>query len=264
MSGDHEFVVLAHGESVHLRDCMRSLQAQTLPTKRISIYTSTPSAHHERVAQEFGVDLRVRPTPGNIGENWNTALGGATAQYVTLAHQDDVYDAAYLAKLLPAMQSVDDGVIGFTGFTECDEVGVRGESFNTRVKRYLINRAFGGSSRLVTASDKHRLLAWGNPICCPSVMYNRANLQNFRFREDLSSNLDWDAWTSLAAEGGTFVYAPEVLVAKRAHRASETASLISNNRRAVEDLFMFNRHWPAPVARAIASIYRLSYVANKL
>jgi hypothetical protein len=243
---------------------MESIFCQTQPANKVAIYTSTPMPHHHRIADEFSVELRTRSSPGSIGVNWNTALGGSVANLVTLAHQDDLYAPDYLRKMLSAMNRVPDALIGFSGFTECDDQGVVGESFNTKVKRRLTQRAFGMDSVLHTPESKRRLLAWGNPICCPSVMFNRANLGDFSFREDLSSNLDWDAWTSLADRAGAFVIQPEVLVSKRMHQASETSYLLSNNRRASEDLQLFRRHWPAPAAHAIAFVYRMSYVANRL
>ncbi len=264
LSEGHEFVVLAHGESAHLRTCLESIFAQTQPAKNVAIYTSTPSAHHKKIAEEFGVELRTRASPGSIGVNWNVALAGSNAAFVTLAHQDDLYAPEYLEKMLAAIAAVPDFLIAFTGFTECNDRGITGESFNTKVKRYLTRRAFRGGRVLRTQDEKLRLLEFGNPVCCPSVMFSRANLAEFRFREDLSSNLDWDAWTTLAAVKGAFVLAPEILVSKRAHQASETSALLSNNRRAIEDLALFKRHWPAPVAHAIAFVYRMSYIANRV
>jgi hypothetical protein len=260
----HEFVVLAHGESPHLETCLRSLMAQVGADQHVSIFTSTPSAHHDQIARKFAVEIRTASTPGGIGENWNRAYSTARSRYVTLAHQDDVYAPDYLRTLLALMQRVPNSLMGFTNSDECSDAGRRPTTLNLRIKRMLVRRAFGRAQAIHTESDKRRLLAWGNPVCCPSVMLHRERLEHFRFREDLTSNLDWEAWANLAAKDGAFCFADGVLVSKRVHASSETTALIANRRREQEDRVMFRRFWPPLIADIISSLYRASYRGNRV
>ena len=57
----HSFAVCAYGESPYLEACLRSLKAQTVKEgTEILICTSTPNSHISRLAEKYGVPLRVR------------------------------------------------------------------------------------------------------------------------------------------------------------------------------------------------------------
>lgn len=260
---DHAFVIPAYGDSPFLGECVASLKAQRGPAGAIVVATSTPSPAVERVAREAGVPLRVNPVRGGIGSDWNFALGCATAPFVTLAHQDDLFRDDYVERMRVAIAPVPDVLMAFSDFDEIDLAGPRPMHANLRVKRFLVRRAFAGRAAIDRREDKRRLLAWGNPIGCPSVVLNRARLPGFRFDETMGSNLDWEAWLRLADERGSFVHVGQVLVTRRIHPASETTSLIADRRRVDEDRAMFRRLWPAPVAESIAAVYRLGYRANR-
>jgi len=260
---DHAFVIPAYGNSPFLGECVASLKAQRGPASAIAIATSTPSPAIERVAREGGVELRVNPSSSGIGSDWNFALCAAPAPFVTLAHQDDLFRDDYVECMRAAIAPVPDVLMAFSDFDEIDPAGPRPMHANLRVKRFLVRRAFSGSAAIARREDKRRLLAWGNPIGCPSVVLNRARLPGFRFDETMGSNLDWEAWLRLADERGSFVHVGEPLVTRRIHPASETTSLIAGARRVAEDRAMFRRLWPAPVAAVIAAVYRASYRANR-
>jgi glycosyltransferase involved in cell wall biosynthesis len=259
----HAFVVPAYGDSPYLGECVASLANQTRRGSIVAIATSTPSAYIERVAIEHGVPLAINPRRAGIGADWNFALDATDADLVTVAHQDDTYRADYLERVLRAMSRHPDASIAFTDYVEQEPAGTRPIHVNIRVKRLLTRRVFRNREAIETTSDKRRLLAWGNPVCCPSVVLRRARLPGFRFTESMYSNLDWDAWLRLADSPGAFVYVREPLVVRRIHERSETSALIADKRRLDEDRAMFDRFWPAPIAAAITSVYRASYLANR-
>jgi hypothetical protein len=260
---DHAFVVAAYGVSSFLPACLESLATQTLAGSAALVTTSTPSDALDAVAARHGVQLRVNPRRAGIGGDWNYALDACDARYVTIAHQDDVYRPRYVERILAALSNVPEALIGFSDFDETTETGPRPAHFNLRLKRFLCNRAFRGRRAIHDPNDKRRLLAWGNPIGCPAVTFDRRNTGDFRFVEDMASNLDWDAWLRLADRAGAFVRVDEALVVRRIHRQSETSALIADRRRIAEDRLMFGRLWPKPVAAVIAAIYRSSYRANR-
>jgi glycosyltransferase involved in cell wall biosynthesis len=259
----HAFVIPAYGDSPFLPDCLDSIRGQTRGSSEVLITSSTPSAYVENVAQRYRVPLIVNPRRANIGSDWNFALTASTADYVTLAHQDDTYGPDYLARMVEPIRRTSDLSIAFCDYLETSPKGPRPLHLNIRIKRFLTRRAFGRHDIIRDEASKRRMLAWGNPVCCPSVVLNRAALADFRFTEDLHSNLDWEAWRQLAGRPGAFVYVREPLVNRRIHTESETSALIADKRRLEEDRTMFERFWPAPIAALIMTVYRTSYLANR-
>jgi hypothetical protein len=262
-SGEHAFVIPAYGDSPFLGVCVESLLDQTRPCGRVVITTSRPTAHIAKVARHYGVPLLINSRRISIGCDWNFALTATPAQFVTLAHQDDTYRSDYAAIMLEATQRHPDLLFAFSDYREATLDGPRLINVNLRLKRFLCRRAFGPHEAITAPADKRRLLAFGNPICCPSVVINRACLPDFRFDETMRSNLDWDAWLTLAGRAGAFVYVREPLVTRRIHSASETSLVIADERRFLEDLSMFHRLWPRPIAALISLVYRASYWANR-
>ena len=135
---------------------------------------------------------------------------------------------------------------------------------NLRIKRALRERAFGRRECITNPRDKVRLLSLGNPICCPSVMFDRSLLADFRFPEGFQTNLDWMAWLELARRPGGFVYIRERLISKGVHIDSATTATIADRAREREDLMLFDCLWPRPIAAALSTLYRLGYRANRI
>jgi len=261
---DHTFVIPAYGNSPYLVECLASLKCQRGPKSHLAIATSTPSEATARLARDNGVPLHVNPVRAGIGGDWNFALTCAGTRFVTLAHQDDLFREDYVERMLEAVHGVPDLLMAFSDYDEIDTSGPRAPQVNLRVKRFLTRRAFAGRTAITARRDKRRMLAWGNPVCCPSVIFDRSRLANFRFDETMESNLDWEAWLRLADERGRFVYVEQPLVIRRIHPASETTALVADTRRVAEDRAMFRRIWPVPIAETIAAVYRASYLANRI
>jgi putative flippase GtrA/glycosyltransferase involved in cell wall biosynthesis len=253
----HSFMVLAYKDSPFLEGCIRSLQAQTTPS-RIVVATSTPCAAIERAVAATGVELTVNPDRAGIGGDWNFALAAAGTRYVTLAHQDDTYDPEFAAATLALFARYPDGAVCFTGYQEIDDAGRAKSSKISRVK-HLIEAVTLGTRTRVQGSPLRLFLSFGNPLPCSSVTFDREALAGFSFDEAFASNLDWDAWWRLYEEGRVFLRAPGRLVGRRHNDLTETARLIQDGRRQAEDAAMFGRIWPRPVDRAIAALYALSY-----
>lgn len=252
----HAFVVPAYGRSPHLEHCLRSLAAQTQRSS-IVVATSTPFEGMRALVEAHGGTLHVHDQGGSIGRDWNAALAAANAQWVTLAHQDDVYLPTFVQSTLDAVRRRPDASLVFTGYREMSGEARRPVSVMLRVKRVLLELGFLGRGAIVAKAAKRRALAFGCPVPCPSVTLPGQTA--FRFREDLKVNLDWDAWMRIAQQEGAFVYLRQPLMLHRLHEGSETESAIRDGVRAGEDLMMFGRVWPTPIARALARLYSLSY-----
>ena len=254
---DHAFMVLAYGDSPFLADCLGSLQGQTVASQ-IVVATSTPSPHIERAAENAGAPLLVNPQRRSIGADWNFALAAAAQRFVTLAHQDDLYHPEFLARTLAALAACPEAVLCFTDASEVDDAG--------RTRRTKVGMAKAALTaaildrRVSVAGWRQRLfLSFGNPLACSSVTFDRARIPDFRFSEDLSSNLDWEAWWRLHREGRTFAHSPHPLIGRRSNELSATARLKRSGARRREDLAMFERIWPRPIGQAIACLYRAGY-----
>ena len=50
----------------------------------------------------------------------------------------------------------------------------------------------------------------------------------------------------------------------RIHEESETSNLIQNNIRLEEDLLMFKRYWPNPIAKFIMKFYKKAIKTNNV
>jgi glycosyltransferase involved in cell wall biosynthesis len=260
----HAFVVPAYGESPFLDACLSSLRAQSLPAGEIVIATSTPSPFIAGAAARHGARLAVNAQHVDIASDWNFALRASAAGLVTLAHQDDVYSPAYLETFAAALDRHPEALIAFCDAAEHTPDGPRPANLNMRVKRRLHQRAFGPRECIDDTKSKLRLLAWGNPVNCPSVMFDRRRLPDFRFDGGFASNLDWEAWTRLAQTPGGFVWVRAPLVSHRVHPGSETTALIADRRRQDEDRRMFARFWPRAAVGPIAWVYRLGYRGNRI
>lgn len=259
----HAFVIPAYKDSPHLPACIESILAQTLPGSALVITTSTPSVYLTEVSTHYRIPLLENSGPDGIGNDWNAALLATNASHVTIAHQDDCYWPAYWQRMSALLKHVPDATMAFCDFVETSAAGERPLHLNLRIKRHLVHRCFRDRDALHKSAEKRRLLAWGNPIGCHTVVINRRQVPDFRFSTEFASNLDWDGWLRLANSPGSFAYLPEVLTVRRIHESSETSALLADRRRVTEDRRMFRRFWPRPVAESIAFVYRMGYLANR-
>lgn len=252
---DHRFALMAYGDSPYLEGCLTSLLAQAAPGG-IVIATSTPSAHIERIAVSAAVPIKVNPAREGIAADWNFALASAEARYVTLAHQDDVYYPRFLARSLDLLAR--GAAVAFTGYQEIDDAGAPSRS-RISVAKHVLERLALGTSERPSAATMRRFLAFGNPLPCSSVSFDREQVGDFAFDARYRSNLDWDAWLRLIDGGAAFARTPERLVGRRHNPLTATASLTRQGVRAAEDAAMFARLWPSPLAELIGLAYKAGY-----
>ena len=253
---NHAFVALAYGDSPFLAGCLASLRAQTVAS-RILVATSTPSAYIERAAADAGLEVVVNPKRDGIAADWNFGLRAPGTRFVTLAHQDDLYAPAFLAKTLAGFRN-GAAAICFTGYQEVDDDGYATTSKISRAKHVIESVTLGGA-RSARGVRLRAYLSFGNPLPCSSVTYDLDRLGDFAFSHAFASNLDWDAWWRLMLAGETFARAPERLVGRRHNALTETSRLLRDGVRRVEDLAMFRRAWPRPVSEILAAAYRAGY-----
>lgn len=261
---EHAFVVPAYGRSPYLEDCLRSLVAQAVRSP-VVVCTSTPYDGLATLCERYGARLVVHSPNRGIAHDWNYAFDSVDSEWVTIAHQDDVYLPRFTALTMAASRREPGAVLVFTGYREADQHGVRPRSIPLKIKRVLIALAMLGRQSVSSRFSRTNLLRLGCPIPCPSVTLRKAALPaGFRFDPRLRVNLDWDFWLRIATTvNGSFVREKNVLMLHRIHLDSETTSGIVDGVRAREDRELFERLWPPAIAAVISRLYAFSYSYNK-
>lgn len=260
---EHTFVVLAFGDSPHLDDCLRSLRGQA-EASDVLLSTSTPSAHVIETARRYGVAVKAVPGARGIGADWNAALATSQTDWVTLAHQDDVYLPNFGKSVRQSLAEHPEALLCFTGYREMSGGCVLRKSPNLLVKDLLLAMSFRRARSIESPAGKRLLLALGSPIPCPAVTFNLPNLDGFAFSTELRVNLDWAAWLDLADRPGSFVRVREALMHHRLHEESTTWNSIRDGARRSEDRACFCRVWPRGLAGALCAAYGLSYRFNRI
>lgn len=112
---------------------------------------------------------------------------------------------------------------------------------------------------------RRRVLSICDPICCPSVTYVKENLPSILFESHFASDLDWQAWEKLSKLQGSFCYIQKPLMGHRIHDESTTTKVIGDdNGRSAEDLEMYLKFWPRPIALLINRFYSAGQNANRM
>lgn len=263
MSLTHSFAICAYGQSSYLEECIRSVLAQEGSTSEVFIATSTPSEWLSAVAERYDLPIYVNTGEHGIGQDWNFALSKASGQYVTLAHQDDVYLPSYARVALEYLCRSSTSLIFFCNYGEIRRGEACDQSRLLSIKRSLLRPLAGGSF----ASSKwmrRRILSIGSAICCPSVTLNMNVCPTQPFRLNMKSNLDWDAWEQLSRMDGEFWYDSRILMRHRISEESATSALIEDGTRAQEDYEMIKRFWPQPLASLMYRVYAKGMDSNTL
>ncbi len=260
----HTFAVCAYGESPYLKACVESLLPMREEGSGLILCTSSDCEFLRGIAAEYGIPYYVNPEGGGLGRDWNFALKTAAeetgAELVTIAHQDDVYRKDYLRELRKSVLRWGDASVFSTRCRNIDENGRRYIGRSERVKRILRLplrlRCLNG-----TVFGKRLTLRFGNSIVCPSCTYDLSLTGRDLFRENFRFVADWDALLRISGMPGRFVCTEKELLSYRIHQGSATKANIENHNREKEEMFMFSRMWPRPVAVLLMMLYRTSYTA---
>lgn len=262
MKRNHTFVICAYKNSPYLETCIQSLRKQTVKSE-ILMSTSTPNLQIEELCRKYHIPLFINKGDTGIAQDWNFGYSCAQTEYVTIAHQDDVYFPEYVEMVIKTAEKEKKPLIIFSDYYELRNGRYVKNSRLLQIKRLLLSplrvRLFW-RSRFI----RRRILSLGSAICCPSVTMCRKNLPAQIFRPHFKSNVDWEAWINLSHMKGSFVYINRALMAHRIHEDSETSAVIGDNGRTAEDLEIFRKFWPNPVAKLLARIYSGGEKYNKV
>lgn len=234
--------------------------AQTV-SSRIVISTSTPNQLIDCIAHRYRIPCYINEGEKGIAGDWNYGLSLADTPYVTIAHQDDIYEPTYTAEILKKAQSSKHPLILFTDYFE-----IRNEQRVWNAPLLRTKRLMNIPLRLFPRIRwiRRRVLSFGNPICCPAVTFCTAACGDFRFDVHLRFACDWDAWERLSKKKGAFLYIPQRLMGHRIHPGSETTKQTAGTGRAEEEYLMFRRFWPDRIAKWLSGFYAKAGDSNQL
>lgn len=261
---DHTFVICAYQESPYLEEAVRSVVNQSVLGKAL-ISTATPNDHIQDIADRYGISVVHNTGLATASGNWNYGYDSAETQYVTIVHQDDYYDPAYLERVLEVLGSYpdEDVTIAFTDYYEMRDSKKVEDNSLLKIKRMmntpLRSKRLNGS-RLI----RRRTLSLGDPICCPSVVLNKDIAGPSPFDTEMISSYDYKTWVDLADLEGRFVYIPDKLVGHRIHDESGTTQNIGSSQRSDDDRELIGSFWPTPIAWAICKLYAQAEKSNEL
>ena len=168
---DHTFAICAYKESPYLEECILSLKNQTVKSN-IIMATSTPNEWIQGLAEKYEIPLYINTGEGGIAQDWNFAYRQAKTDYVTIAHQDDIYEPNYLKMIFGELKKGKDPIVVFTDYGELRDGEKVQKSTLLTIKRILLlpMRVQGFQN---VRFFKRLFLRFGNPVCCPATTYIR-------------------------------------------------------------------------------------------
>jgi len=253
---NHSFVICAYKESQYLEECIKSIINQTVKSN-IIISTSTPNKYIDNLAEKYNLPVFINTGKSGIGQDWNYGVSQTKTDYVTIIHQDDIYNPNYLKEIVDYLEKGKDFVIAFTDYREIKNGIEIPLTVNLKIKKLLLfPLKIFRKSKFV----KRRSLSG---ICCPSVTINTKITGKTPYKTELKCDLDWDTWYEMTKYKGTFLYINKELMEHRIHEESETSNLIGNSIRLEEDFIMLKRFWPKPIAKFIMKFYSKAIETNK-
>lgn len=255
---DHTFVVCAYKESQYLEECVNSLLNQNVKSN-IIIVTSTPNNYISSIAEKYNIELYINEGESGIGQDWNFGVSKTNTKYVTVAHQDDVYNTNYLEEIVNRIECNNEFIIAFGNYREIKKGEIIPLTINLKIKKFLLSKLKKNGNK---KRAKNFALKYGSAICCPCVTINTEITGKRPYKIDLKCDLDWDTWHEFAKTDYSFLYIDKDLMCHRIHEESETSNLIQNNIRLEEDYIMFCKFWPKPIAKLLMKYYKNAIKTN--
>ena len=259
---NHTFVICAYKESPYLEECIKSVLNQTVKSN-IIMSTSTPNEYIENLAKKYNLQLFVNTGKSGIGQDWNFGISNTKTDYVTVAHQDDIYDSNYSKRMVDLYLKYPDANILFSDYYEIRKEEKVSGNTNLRIKRILL---FPLRCHKISKFKfiKRWGIRFGNGICCPAVTFVVKSCPKEIFTSDYQCNVDWFAWEKLSRLKGRFIYDQKILMGHRISEESTTTDIIKNGIRTKEDYSIYCKFWPKGIARLFTDLYKNSEKSNQI
>ena len=255
---DFTFIVCTYKECAYLEESVQSLVNQTLKVK-IIISTSTHNDYVQKIADKYGIEIRVNPDGGQI-KDYNFAMKQAETDLIMLAHQDEVLCPTFVEEILFALNHAKNPLIAFTDYIEMhNDVVDEKQSSLVKIKKILL-LPLKWKWLAGTKFGKRLVLRFGDPITHPSVVHVTKEIPDEPFREAYKASMDWDLWERMSKQNGSFVYVDKILLQHRMNDENQTALLLrTTTARQDNEYEIFCRFWPKSIAKVLMHFYSKAY-----
>ena len=218
------------------RECLASIQAQTLQNFEVIIVDDESTDATLAIAQEFArtdARFRIHPNPKRLGlvGNWNRSLELARGEWIKFVFQDDTIEPTCLQRLVDACEHFQCPFgFSFRHILYDAHASAATREFFDRHQKTLIE-LYGERDGLVTAETFSRMTLerpdW-NLVGEPTVvLFKRALAEKFGgFVPAMIQRCDTEYWVRLATNVGV-VHIAERLATFRVHDKSTTSQNLS-------------------------------------
>lgn len=242
-----------------LEKTIQSLLAQSKKSN-IIVSTSTPNLYIQNICKKYRLSLKINKGESSIAKDWNFGYAQANTALVTIAHQDDIYKSNFLEEVLK--KANERMLICFTDYYEIRNNHHIKNNYLLRIKKIILMPLRVPYFRKIKWVRK-MILRFGNPICCPSVTFNKSVLGNDVFDTKYKNSCDYKTWVNIADRNGDYIYISQNLMGHRIWKGSTTTYNIQNKIREKEDQEIMETLWPKSIALLINRLYKLGEKSNQ-
>jgi glycosyltransferase involved in cell wall biosynthesis len=205
----------------YLREALTSALRQTYQNFEVLVCDNASTEETRRVVQSF-TDPRIRyhRRAENLGQTENVIRGcrESKGEYIANLHDDDMWEPAFLEKLVPPLRENSAAAISFCDHYIIDAGGkidpARTHRNTHRWKRHLLSPGLHGPLHRIALIDK------SIPLSMAAVM--RRSAIDWSDIPNLPSCYDFWLTYLVCREGQAGYYVPERLTRYRVHASSET------------------------------------------
>jgi glycosyltransferase involved in cell wall biosynthesis len=228
-------IVPTRNAGAHLRATLCSLLAQTRQDFTLLLVDDASTDGTPELARTVAGDrLQIfrNEVPLGIPGNWNRGAALVRTPLFALVHQDDVYAATWLERMLGALEPAD-----AAAFAHCQAGTIDGRDRNGLGPAERFKLRFWHGLMAVDRAVHFARLCAGNFIACPSVVLRTSAFAAAGgFRRDLRFAADWELWLRLLLAGHSACAVHATLVDYRRHPAAATPAAAANLSRYREEL----------------------------
>jgi GT2 family glycosyltransferase len=200
-------IMPAYNQARYLPAALDSVLGQTFRDFEIVVVDDGSTDETPQILARYGVRC-IRQENAGLPAARNTAIAAARGRWLAFLDSDDVWQPAYLATTMAALERVPEAVGAFAAWLYIDGDG---RPLDQAV------RPFGGDERRLVAE-----LDWRNALLPSAAVVSRAAVVACgAFDTGLAACEDWDLWLRLRAHG-RLLLVPEVLMLYRSHGESMT------------------------------------------
>lgn len=253
-------IICAYKESPYLEECIKSLINQKTKCE-VAISTSTPNKLIEELAKKYNIELYVNKKSNGYYDDFLFAFNKANTNFVTLCHQDDVYLEDFATEVIKKIEKNENILISFSNYYDYKNEKIIKNSkllFVKRVLNFLLKFKIFQNSKFI----RRRILSLGNPICSPTVTFNKKLINEPVVKCPYRTSHDWYTWIDFSKKKGKFVYISKPLILRRINELSETTTVIADNSKQKSDFEIFKMFWPEKIAKILLKVYSTSEKNN--